>query len=114
MLTYSVVDLLFPGVSLLMLAYTNRFLGLAALIRQLLNEYRRHPAVAIRDQVENLSARIGLLQHVQAALIPEMLITKDLARQELIRLVPQDATQSREGCGIPKPPKPDGRTPCIS
>lgn len=66
MLTYSTPGLLFPAISLLMLAYTNRFLGLAALIRDLLTDYRTNPVEAIGAQVENLRLRIGLLRHVQA------------------------------------------------
>lgn len=66
LLTFSTPGLLFPAVSLLMLAYTNRFLGLAALVRDLINEYRHKPTKTIGDQVENLRIRIGLLRHVQA------------------------------------------------
>jgi hypothetical protein len=66
LLTFSTPGLLFPAVSLLMLAYTNRFLGLAGLVRDLISEYHQKPSKFIKDQVENLRIRIGLLRHVQA------------------------------------------------
>ena len=39
--------LLFPAISLLLLAYTNRFLALAALMRDLYNRYAAQPSPII-------------------------------------------------------------------
>lgn len=64
--TYSSAGLLFPAISLLMLAYTNRFLGLAAVVRNLVAQYKHHPRGHIQQQVLNLKKRIMLLRHVQA------------------------------------------------
>lgn len=64
--TYSSAGLLFPAISLLMLAYTNRFLGLAAVARNLVAQYRHQPKSHIQQQVHNLRKRIMLLRHVQA------------------------------------------------
>jgi hypothetical protein len=65
--------LLFPAISLLMLAFTNRFLALAALIREL---YRRRLSEAaaleagsleqIDRQMANLKIRIELIRSMQA------------------------------------------------
>lgn len=58
--------LLFPAISLLMLAYTNRFLALASLIRHLREQYRKDPAEKhIVQQIRNLRVRIRLIRSMQ-------------------------------------------------
>ena len=64
--SYSIPGLLFPAISLLMLAYTNRFFGLASLVRQLVDRYKKHPDTNIRPQINNLRIRIALIQYSQA------------------------------------------------
>ena len=60
--------LLFPAISLLMLAYTNRFLALANLIRSLHDKYKKDPDQKhIVQQIRNLRARIRLIRSMQAA-----------------------------------------------
>ena len=51
--------LLFPAITLLMLAYTNRFLGLASLIRNLHVKYKQiqEDREKIRAQITNLRRR---------------------------------------------------------
>ena len=66
--------LLFPAISLLMLAYSNRFLGLAGLMRGLIDDYRGNPTAPIRSQIESLRLRIGLLRHVQALGVLSLLL----------------------------------------
>lgn len=58
--------ILFPAVSLLMLAYTNRFLALANIIRTLHARYIKEGSAAVRRQIENLSKRLGLIRQMQA------------------------------------------------
>lgn len=59
--------LLFPAISLLMLAYTNRFLALASLIRKLHDKYKQDPDQKhIVTQIKNLRARIRLIRSMQA------------------------------------------------
>lgn len=59
--------LLFPAISLLMLAYTNRFLALATLIRTLHDKYQVDPNQKhIVEQIRNLRARIRLIRSMQA------------------------------------------------
>lgn len=53
--------LLFPAISLLMLAYTNRFLALTSLIRQLGEEYKNAPERNILEQIAALRFRIRLI-----------------------------------------------------
>ncbi len=66
MITYSVAALLFPAISLIMLAYTNRFLALAALVRSLHDKYLQHNRKGvIHGQIGNLRYRLKLLRHMQ-------------------------------------------------
>ena len=57
--------LLFPAISLLLLAYTNRFLALAALIRDLKVQYQRQPDPRIITQIESLRSRVYLIRDMQ-------------------------------------------------
>lgn len=58
--------LLFPAISLMMLAYTNRFLALASLIRNLHAQYKKEPAEKhLVQQIRNLRARIRLIRSMQ-------------------------------------------------
>jgi hypothetical protein len=57
--------LLFPAISLLLLAYTNRFLALAALIRDLKAQYHLQRDPRILTQIENLRSRVYLIRDMQ-------------------------------------------------
>ena len=57
--------LLFPAISLLLLAYTSRFLALAALIRKLHDEYKKQGSQFLLDQIANLSRRVRLIRLMQ-------------------------------------------------
>jgi len=57
--------LIFPAISLLFLAYTNRFLTLANLTRELYARYKAGPDPAIKGQLHNLRYRIGIIRHMQ-------------------------------------------------
>lgn len=61
--------LLFPAITLLMLAYTNRFLALATLIRNLHAKYKQHheEQTIIREQIKNLKRRLNLIRRMQIA-----------------------------------------------
>lgn len=61
--------LLFPAITLLMLAYTNRFLGLASLIRKLHLKYKQiqEDRDTIRAQIKNLRRRLMLVKYMQAS-----------------------------------------------
>ena len=59
--------LLFPAITLLMLAYTNRFLSLAALVRKLHEEYNRgEKEQHILRQIKNIRSRINLIRYMQS------------------------------------------------
>ena len=57
--------LLFPAISLLFLAYTNRFLVLAQLIRQLHANNRERGEQVVLRQIENLRKRVRLMKTMQ-------------------------------------------------
>jgi hypothetical protein len=57
--------LLFPAISLLLLAYTNRFLTLAQVIRQLHASPERASSLVVR-QIPGLKRRISLIQYMQS------------------------------------------------
>src|SRR5665647_331503 len=59
--------LLFPAITLLMLAYTNRFLSLAALVRKLHSEYNRgEKEKNILNQIKNIRTRLNLIRYMQS------------------------------------------------
>lgn len=57
--------LLFPTVSLLLLAYTNRFLTLATIIRNLYDRYHQNPDHNLLAQIDNLRRRVYLIRNMQ-------------------------------------------------
>ena len=65
-ITLTTLAILFPAVSLLMLAYTNRFLAIASIIRVLNSRYKAEGSVVVRRQIENLRARLGLIRKMQS------------------------------------------------
>jgi len=58
--------LLFPAISLLLLAYTNRFLTIAQLIRQLKANLNPDNYEQISKQISNLKRRVNLIIIMQA------------------------------------------------
>jgi hypothetical protein len=60
--------LLFPAITLMMLAYTNRFLALATLIRNLHGKYKQihEDREIIKAQIANLNRRLVLVKQMQA------------------------------------------------
>lgn len=58
--------ILFPTISLLLLAYTNRFLAVATLIRNLHASYTTNPDPIICREISNLRYRVHLIRDMQA------------------------------------------------
>ncbi len=63
--TLTTPALLFPTVSLLMLAYTNRFLTLASIIRNLHEKYKTDQDKNLLGQITNLRYRVYLIRNMQ-------------------------------------------------
>jgi hypothetical protein len=57
--------LLFPALTLIMLAYTNRFLALGSLIRNLHREYQKEHDQITLNQIHNLKHRLRLIRNMQ-------------------------------------------------
>ncbi len=57
--------LLFPAISLLLLAYTNRFIAIASLIRDLYARNKTEPHPHITGQLQSLGYRIRLVRAMQ-------------------------------------------------
>lgn len=64
-LTLNAPALLFPTVSLLLLAYTNRFLAIASLIRSLHAKYKDQPDPLLWEQIRSLKLRVRLIRDMQ-------------------------------------------------
>lgn len=65
-ISFTTPALLFPAISLLLLAYTNRFLALANVVRKLHDEYKRGEENKILlQQIHSLRRRIRLVRCMQ-------------------------------------------------
>ena len=64
-ITLTTPALLFPTISLLLLAYTNRFLTLATIIRNLHDRYRNEGSPNLLGQITNLRYRVYLIRNMQ-------------------------------------------------
>jgi len=56
---------LFSAISLLLLAYTNRFLSYAQLVRVLKDKYMENPTSVAKQQIDNLRQRLFLTRLMQ-------------------------------------------------
>lgn len=65
-MTITTPSLLFPAISLLLLAYTNRFVVLTNVIRQLSGMENASSQVLVRRQIDNLHKRIQVIRRMQA------------------------------------------------
>ena len=67
--------LLFSTVSLLMIAFTNRFMSMASLIRGLHEKFQQNPVDSIFMQIQNLRLRMKLIQNMQIIAIISLLLS---------------------------------------
>ncbi|MFN0015560.1 MAG: DUF2721 domain-containing protein [Saprospiraceae bacterium] len=65
--------LLFPAISLLMLAYTNKFLAIANLIRKLYSDYEKKQHISLIAQISNLRRRLMLIRWMQVGAVASIL-----------------------------------------
>ena len=73
-LTLTTPALLFSAISLIMLAYTNRFLAYAAVIRNLSEKYLERPQDSLIRQIDNLKLRLNLTRWMQIFGITSLLL----------------------------------------
>jgi len=57
--------LLFSATSLILLAYTNRFLTIAGIVRGLKTSYEQNKTKSILLEINNLNLRLTLIRHMQ-------------------------------------------------
>ena len=72
-LTITTPALLFSAISLIMLAYTNRFLAYAAIIRNLHDKYQKEKDSVLIAQIKNIKHRLYLTRSMQILGITSLL-----------------------------------------
>ena len=65
-ITLTTPALVFPAISLLLVAYTNRFNTIGRRIRTLHFQYKEHPNDILVGQIESLRKRVYLIKNMQA------------------------------------------------
>lgn len=73
-LTLTTPALLFSAVSLILLAYTNRFLAYASVVRGLHTTFKEKPNTILLGQIQNLRKRLRLTQMMQILGISSLLL----------------------------------------
>lgn len=73
-LSLSIPALLFPAISLTMLAYNARYLAIAALIRQLHQKFQETESPEVGLQVRKLRKRLSIIKNMQAVAILSFLL----------------------------------------
>jgi len=66
--------LLFSAISLLLLAYTNRFLAYANVVRNLHAKFKENPNTILKGQIQNLRKRLVLTRTMQLLGIGSLLL----------------------------------------
>ena len=73
-LSLSIPALLFPAISLTMLAYNARYLAIAGLIRQLYKQFEETEASPLKRQINSLRKRLDIIKNMQATAIISFLL----------------------------------------
>ncbi len=73
-LTLTTPALLFSAISLILLAYTNRFLAYAQVVRNLHATFKENPNSLLLGQIQNLRKRLRLTQTMQVLGISSLLL----------------------------------------
>ncbi|HET6556485.1 MAG TPA: DUF2721 domain-containing protein [Prolixibacteraceae bacterium] len=73
-LTLTTPALLFSAVSLILLAYTNRFLAYASVVRALHATFKKNRNAVLLGQIQNLRKRLRLTQTMQILGISSLLL----------------------------------------
>jgi hypothetical protein len=73
-ITLATPALLFSAISLLLLAFTNRFLALANLVRNLHAQYKENKSKILIGQIKNIRIRLMLIRNMQIYGISSLLL----------------------------------------
>lgn len=68
-ITLTTPAIVFPALSVLMLAYTNRFIAISKRVRVLHAEHRSNPNQVLLDQIKSLRKRLILIRNMQISAI---------------------------------------------
>lgn len=73
-LTLTTPALLFSAISLILLAYTNRFLAYASVVRSLHEKFKQSPNLILLGQINNMRKRLRLTRSMQILGISSLLL----------------------------------------
>ena len=73
-ITFTTPAVIFPAISLLLLAYTNKFLAIASLIRKLHESYQLENQPILREQIVHLRKRLNMIRLMQSFAIGSFLM----------------------------------------
>jgi len=73
-ITISTPALVFPALSVLMLAYTNRFIAISRRVRALHAEHKNNPQKNLLEQIQSLNKRLLYIRNMQFMAITGFLI----------------------------------------
>lgn len=73
-ITISTPALVFPALSVLMLAYTNRFIAISKRVRALHAEHKNNPQKNLQRQIKSLHKRLMFIRNMQVLAIIGFLI----------------------------------------
>lgn len=73
-LTLTTPALLFSAISLILLAYTNRFLAYASIVRGLHVKFKENPNKVLLGQIKNLRKRLYMIRTMQILGISSLLL----------------------------------------
>lgn len=73
-LTLTTPSIVFSAISLIMLAYTNRFLAYAQVIRNLASQQLINPSQVTHDQIVNLRKRLYMMRSMQIFGVTSLLL----------------------------------------
>lgn len=74
-LSISTPAILFSTVSLMMIAFTNRYLAIASLIRELHDKFRQNPDKNYVDQIKHLHRRVHIIRNIQFIIVTSLLLS---------------------------------------
>ncbi len=73
-LTLTTPAMIFPAISLLLLAYTNRYLTLSNRVRSLFDHYKERPEEVVFLQIASMRSRLSLIRWMQVSGVTSLLL----------------------------------------
>lgn len=98
-LTLTTPSILFSAISLIMLAYTNRFLAYASVIRNLKKEHESNPSPITQQQMDNLRRRLHMTRSMQIYGRQQPVAVRSMHATDIHRLAENGRLYVRRGAG---------------